>query len=101
MALTIRVATSNADLTAIGTLFTTDVGGTSIRDELVADFGSVIPFTLAAWQPILADPNARIVMGFQPANTLRGAAYWTNEMGVWTCRLVGIDKSLTAQQRLQ
>jgi hypothetical protein len=103
VALTLRLATNAADLALINTLFSVKVPlvtGQSIIDELFADFGGVIPFTLTFWLPILADPNARVVMGFQPANTLRGACYWAQEGDAWVCRLVGIDKSLTAAQRL-
>lgn len=74
--------------------------GFSIRDELIADFVSVIPFTLAFWHPFLSDPDSRVVMGFNPANTLRGAAYWHLEGNVWVLKLVGVDKSLTAAQRI-
>lgn len=103
MALTIRVAATNADLNAINTLITLKVGtpSTSIADELIADgWPVVMAFTLAVWQPIMADAeNNRIVMAFAGA-TLRGAGWWHLDGDYWQMKLVGIDKRLTDQQRL-
>lgn len=101
MALTITRATTNAHLAAIKTLFETKVNGVSIVDEFVADWGKFMPMDLATWGPIMADPNSIILMGSQPANTLRGAGWWHKEFGdTWMVVCIGIDKSLTAQQRL-
>lgn len=99
MPLTIREAVAT-DRAAVVTLLTTKVSGTSIRDELLADFGSVIPFTLTALQAILNDPDARVVLGFQPAATLRGITYWHRELNVWHLKLIGVDKTLTDAQRI-
>lgn len=100
MALTITRATTNAHLVAIRTLFQTPVNGVSILDELAADWGAPPDMTAATWQQRMADPNIRILMGSQPANTLRGAGVWHREDGIWIVMLIGIDKSLTQQQRM-
>lgn len=101
MALTITRATTNAHLAAIKTLFETKVNGVSIVDEFVADWGGFMPMDLATWGPIMADPLSRVFMGSQPANTLRGAGWWHKEFGdTWMVVVIGIDKTLTDQQRL-
>lgn len=101
MALTVRRAQNTADLITINTLFTTVVNGSSIIDELIADYGVVMPFTLAVWQPMLSDPTKYILMAFDGGTQLRGAGLWSKTAtDVWMVTLIGIDKSLTVQQRI-
>src|ERR1700682_3974883 len=102
MATTFRVATSDADLNALATLFTAKVAGVSIFDELVADYGHVLPITLASCRTFLADPRHVIVSAFDTGLVLRGGAFFRHhDDGIgWEIVNIGIDKRLTAAQRI-
>ena len=87
------------DRAAIRTHMTRNVNGTSIIDELIADFGTAAATTNAQLDAILA--SGKILLGFDDSNVLRGVIY-TVKTGEdeWEVSLIGADKRLTDQQRL-
>lgn len=100
---TARLGTE-ADAAAISTFILRVVNGATIRDELLADWGSAAAYTTAFIADQMRDVDVFYIMGFDDNAVQRGVAVFkrhTDSIGrFWEFVMISSDKRLTLQQRL-
>ena len=99
-----------ADRSAMRSLLTTAVGGTSPLDELTADYGAAMNFSLADLQTMIQNGQAAVLIAIDAGSVMRGWVFFLlcdglTPFGVpatvaWQCLYTVTDKSLVAADRL-